>query len=226
MNMNKTLDEPTGMSLPPSSAGGGVAPLESLFTSMLPGGEEPGNGGPAPPPVGFFPAMPSGHDGSDGGGVGGADAQPPASRGGEAAPATSDSVAGGTQQEPAFSGARPMEVQQASEASRQRPAATAEPAPPAGAPAAALAPAPAPLVRNVTLEDMQQQFARAMRQEISFAELEEYLKRYNLLPSGQPINPAEQQQQASPAGGAAGVKIKDGSGGLEDMQTIEMALPR
>jgi hypothetical protein len=85
----------------------------------------------------------------------------------------------------------------------------------------------------VTLEHMQQQFARAMRQEISFAELETYLKKYNLLPSsfsaaaGQPAAAATAGQQRSPPppllqqqqGG------KDSSGGLEDMQTIEMALP-
>jgi hypothetical protein len=102
----------------------------------------------------------------------------------------------------------------------------------AAAAAGGLAPAPAPLVTTITLEQMQQQFARAMRQEISFAELEVFLKQYNLLPSGQPANGGTGPQAAMAAMAAAAGGMgpapdmdRDGSRGLEDMQTIERALP-
>ena len=196
---------------------------------MLPDGGD--GAGPPPPPVGFFPAMPSG---------GG---RPDAPRSGRrpVSPRAEAAAAGAAQQlpQPSASGAEPMDMGQPSESSQPPERGTGATSAPsqqqqqqeqqqAGAEAGQ-----APLVNTVTLEQMQQQFARAMRQEITFGELESFLKQHNLLPSGQPAPggpgaPTQQQQQpgaAPAANGPAAPKLQAGSGGLEDMQVIQQALP-
>ncbi len=199
------------------------------FTSMLPDGGD--GAGPPPPPVGFFPAMPSG---------GG---RPDAPRSGRRPVSPRAEAAAGTAQElpqPSALGAEPMDMGQSETSQQTERGAGASSAPSqqqqqqqAGASAMQMeGGAPAPLVNSVTLEQMQQQFARAMRQEITFGELESFLKQHNLLPSGQPAPggpspPMQQQQQAGGAAAANGPapKLQAGSGGLEDMQVIQQALP-
>ena len=195
---------------------------------MLPDGD---GGGPAPPPVGFFPAMPSG---------GG---RPDAPRSGRR-PVSPRAEAAQAQQlpQPTASGAEPMDMGQPSESSQQPERGVGATSTPSqqqqqqqqqqqdasamrtdGSQGAA---AQAPLVTSVTLEQMQQQFARAMRQEITFGELESFLKQHNLLPSGQPApgGPSPPADVAAAANGPA-PKLQAGSGGLEDMQVIQQALP-
>lgn len=248
MEMNKTLD--LDVSLP------GQGPLESLFTSMLPGGGDIGGSGGAPPPhVGFFPAMPSTGPGdqdnaSSPGGRGPKSPRAEAAAAGGAAERLTSVKSEAMSQQPARngSGAEPMDMQQPSESTarggssgaataqqaaaqqRQQAAAGSPPLAAQQQPSPPLVPAPTPLVKTVTLEQMQQQFARAMRQEISFAELEAYLKQYNLLPSGSGggaagAAAAAMAGMAGAFAGAAGACGKDLSGGLDDMQTIEQALP-
>lgn len=240
---HKSLD--FDFSLPPN-----LAQLSSLFTSLMMGGEM-GGGAPlsvpeqkqarreGPPGSGGLAGL-AGLAGLGAGGPAGAAALHAGGAAAVAAPVLTQPLQPLQQQQQQVQQQHAQQVQQ--QQRQPAPAPLLQPAQQQPAPATSQ---PASLV-GVSMEEMQGMFAKAARQEISYAELEAFLKVHNLLPPGGGGGSAaasqsagKQEQQLLPAQAAPAVEDSQSEGmgmepsfgpdvaarGLEDMKSIEMAMP-